>query len=117
MAGAYQLTPLKNACLAHCRSPISFFLHHGGSTIDTPYRAARLGAHHGLFCLGCCWAIMTVLVSLGTMQLTWMIVLAVVIFLEKRARWGEILSTAASAGFVLLGVWLLAAPGGITSIT
>lgn len=117
VAAAYQLTPLKNACLAHCRSPISFFIHHGGSRTDTPYRAARLGAHHGLFCLGCCWAIMAVLVALGTMHLGWMIVFAGVIFLEKVARRGELVGRAAAAGFAVAGVWLLAVPAAITTIT
>lgn len=117
VAALYQLTPLKAACLNHCRSPISFFIHHGGSTIDTPSRAVRLGAHHGLFCLGCCWAIMAVLVALGTMQLAWMAVLAGVILLEKTAPAGEAIAVVAAVGFAAVGVWLLADPTAITTIT
>lgn len=117
VAAAYQLTPLKRTCLTHCRSPISFFLHHGGTTIDTPYRAVRLGGHHGLFCLGCCWAFMAVLVALGTMSLAWMAVLASIILVEKVAPWGERLSVGAAIGFVFVGLWLLADPMSISSIT
>lgn len=117
LAAVYQFTPLKAACLSHCRSPISFFIRHGGSTINTPFRAARLGMHHGLFCLGCCWAIMAVLVAVGTMQLAWMAVLAAVIFLEKVAPRGESLSAVAALGFAVIGVWLLADPTAITTVT
>jgi predicted metal-binding membrane protein len=82
LAGVYQLTPLKNACLRACRSPLSFILTHdfgGGSSA-----AARAGISHGLYCLGCCWALMAVLAVLGLMNLAWMAVFAVVFFLEKR---------------------------------
>lgn len=116
-AGVYQLTPLKSMCLEHCRSPISFFLRHGGTTIDRPIRSLRLGAHHGLFCLGCCWAIMAVLVALGTMNLAWMAALALVIFLEKVAPRGHQIALLAAGAFVVAGGVLLAAPGAITSIT
>ena len=117
IAAVYQLTPLKTACLAHCRSPISFFLHHGGKTISTPYRAARLGGHHGLFCLGCCWAIMVVLVALGTMNLVWMAVFAAVILVEKLAPRGEAVAVGAAVGFAVMGLWLLVDPTSITTIT
>lgn len=117
LAAAYQLTPLKTACLSHCRSPISFFLHHGGTTTSTPLRAARLGGHHGLYCLGCCWAFMAVLVSVGTMELAWMAVLSAVILAEKVAPWGTKVGIAGAVGFAAVGAWLLADPTSITTIT
>lgn len=117
LAATYQVTPLKTACLQRCRSPISFFIRHGGTSISTPYRAARLGGHHGLFCLGCCWAIMVILVALGTMNLAWMGALTVVIFLERVAPRGELLATAVAAGFGFAGIWLLADPSQIATIT
>jgi predicted metal-binding membrane protein len=117
LAAAYQLTPFKTACLKHCRSPISFFIRHGGTSINTPYRAARLGSHHGLFCLGCCWAIMAILVALGTMNLPLMGALTLVIFLEKVAPKGELLASVVATGFGVVGIWLLADPALITTIT
>ncbi len=117
VAALYQLTPLKSTCLKHCRSPISFFIQHAGTTINTPWRAIRLGAHHGAFCLGCCWAIMAILVALGTMNLTWMAVLALVIFVEKVSPRGQQFATIAAAGFAVAGVVLLVAPSTITTIT
>jgi predicted metal-binding membrane protein len=116
-AGIYQFTPLKSVCLAHCRSPISFFIKHSGSTTDTPYRAARLGAGHGAFCLGCCWAIMAVLVTLGTMNLVWMALLAAVIFVEKVTPWGETFAMVAAVGFALVGTALIVDPTNITALT
>jgi len=117
VAAIYQLTPLKSACLKHCRSPISFFIRHAGTTTNTPWRAIRLGAHHGVFCLGCCWAIMAILVALGTMNLAWMAVLSLVIFVEKLSPRGEQFGTVAAAGFAVVGVVLLVAPSSITTIT
>lgn len=117
VAAIYQLTPFKRACLNHCRSPISFFIHHAGTTTDTPWRAIRLGAHHGAFCLGCCWAIMAVLVALGTMNLAWMAVFTFVIFVEKVSRRGEQFAVVAAAGFAAAGAFLLVAPSSITTIT
>lgn len=117
VAAIYQLTPLKSACLTHCRSPISFFIRRAGTTTDTPWRAIRLGANHGGFCLGCCWAIMAVLVALGTMNLAWMLALTLVIFVEKVSPRGEQFAAVVAAGFAVVGVVLLVAPSSITTIT
>ena len=80
VAGAYQFTPLKNACLEKCRSPIDFLSSnnrkgYGGSLL--------MGAHHGLFCLGCCWALMALLFVGGVMNLFWIIGLALYVAIEK----------------------------------
>ncbi|MDX6640680.1 MAG: hypothetical protein QOF12_1691 [Solirubrobacteraceae bacterium] len=105
-AAVWQLTPLKTLCLRHCRSPIGFFLRFGGN-IKRPWGAARMGAAHGGFCLGCCWAIFAVLVVLGTMNLAWMAVLTGLIVLEKNAPRGEAISVAAGAAFAIVGGLLL----------
>src|SRR5256714_3387683 len=70
IAAVWQVTPLKSVCLRHCRSPISFFLRFGRS-VTRPLGALRMGARHGLYCLGCCWALMAVLVAVGTMGVAW----------------------------------------------
>jgi len=83
LAGAYQLTPLKGACLRQCQSPAQFLTRH-----HRPGRrgAYLMGCHHGLFCLGCCWALMLLLFVGGVMNLWWIVVLAIFVALEK-ASW------------------------------
>ena len=92
VAGLYQLTPIKDICLRHCRGPLHFLLHgwHDGSV-----GAVRMGFVHGLYCVGCCWGLMIVLFSLGVMSLVWMAVIAGIIFAEKVLPWGLRLSHAA----------------------
>jgi len=115
-AGVWQLSPLKQLCLRHCRSPMSFFLRYG-RRIEQPTGAARMGATHGLFCVGCCWAMFVLLVAIGTMNVGWMLILTALIVTEKSFRQGERVATVAGAAFVVLGVALLASPGTIESIT
>lgn len=115
VAGLYQLTPLKSVCLRHCRSPMSFFLRHG-KRLDRPARAFTAGAHHGLFCVGCCWMLMAVLIAFGTMQLVWMLILAVLIVLEKIAPFGEQLARLTGAALLVLGVVLLVQPTFVTRL-
>ena len=115
-AAVWQLTPLKSVCLRHCRSPISFFLRFGAD-VARPAGALRMGVMHGLFCLGCCWALMAVLVALGTMNLMWMAALALLILIEKNAPAGERAAQVAAAVFAVAGVVLLARPETLTSLT
>lgn len=115
-AAVWQLTPLKSVCLRHCRSPISFFLRFGAK-VTRPAGALRMGATHGLFCLGCCWALMAVLVALGTMNLVWMVGLALLILLEKNAPAGERIAQVAAVAFVGLGFALLVRPETLTALT
>ncbi len=101
LAGLYQLTPLKNACLSHCRSPLHFVMHgwregRGG--------ALRMGATHGLFCLGCCWGLMAVLFVVGLMNLGWMAALSLLISVEKLAPRGVLIGRIAGGLFVALGL-------------
>jgi len=108
LAGVYQVTPLKNAYLQACRSPLGFIATHdfgGGSSA-----AARAGISHGLACLGCCGALTAVLAVLGLMNLAWMAVFAVVFFLEKTWRYGVTLSRITGAACVILGLAVILRP-------
>ncbi len=116
VAAVWQVTPLKSVCLRHCRTPMSFFLRFGRS-VTRPLGALRMGARHGLYCLGCCWALMAVLVAVGTMNVAWMAGLALLILLEKNAPHGERIAVAAAAVFVTLGVVLVLHPSTLTALT
>ncbi len=113
-AGIYQLTPLKDVCLRHCRSPLHFLLHgwHEGRV-----GAFRMGVEHGAFCVGCCWGLMLALFALGVMSLVWMAVVAAVILVEKLAPQGERLSRVFAVALVALGVWVASAPASVPGLT
>jgi predicted metal-binding membrane protein len=113
-AGLYQLTPIKDVCLRHCRTPLHLLLHgwHEGRL-----GALRMGSEHGLYCIGCCWGLMIVLFSLGVMSLVWMAVVAGVIFAEKVLPWGLRLSRVVAVGFVALGLWIAFMPGSVPGLT
>jgi predicted metal-binding membrane protein len=113
-AGLYQLTPIKDVCLRHCRTPLHFVLHgwRGGRV-----GALRMGAEHGLYCVGCCWGLMIVLFSLGVMSLVWMVVIAGVIFAEKVLPWGLRLTRPLAVVFVALGLWIALSPGSVPGLT
>lgn len=115
-AAVWQVTPLKGICLRHCRSPMSFFMRFGGS-VARPWGALRMGATHGLYCVGCCWALMAVLIAVGTMNLMWMAGLALLILLEKNARHGQRIAVAAAAVFVVLGTVLIVQPSTLPTLT
>ncbi len=107
LAGIYQLTPLKNACLAHCRSPLHLVMH---GWREGRWGAVRMGATHGLFCLGCCWAIMAVLFVVGLMNLGWMLALSLLILAEKVAPRGVAIGRVVGALFLALGVLMALQP-------
>jgi predicted metal-binding membrane protein len=100
-AGLYQLTPLKHVCLDHCRSPFAFVMQHWRSGYGG---ALQMGIVHGLYCLGCCWALFAVLVAAGIMSLAWMLVLTLIIFAEKVLPGGRRTSQIAGIAFLLLGI-------------
>lgn len=102
-AGIYQLTPAKDFCLGHCRSPVAFLLHYG--SVKGPARDFQVGVRHGAFCVGCCWGLMVVLLVVGTMNLGWMAAIAAVVLLEKTWRHGRGLSKV--LGVAILGFALL----------
>jgi predicted metal-binding membrane protein len=99
VAGVYQFTPLKHLCLEKCRSPFSFVAARWRG--DRPRRhAVRIGIDHGVFCLGCCWALMLLMFAFSAGNLAWMLALAVVMGIEKNASWGHRLTQ--PVGIVLL---------------
>lgn len=99
LAGLYQLTPAKDRCLAHCRSPLGFLLRFGN--YRGRLRDVRVGLYHGAYCAGCCWALFAILVAVGVMNLAWMVALAVVVFLEKNWRYGKTLSLAVGVALIV----------------
>jgi predicted metal-binding membrane protein len=112
--GVYQLTPLKARCLRHCRSPLSLLLHYG--SYRGRLRDLRAGLHHGAYCLGCCWALMTLFVVVGVMNVAAMVVLAAVVLAEKLLPHGELVARLAGvAAFVaaIAVVWFPALAAGL----
>jgi predicted metal-binding membrane protein len=108
VAGIYQFTSLKYACLRACRSPLGFIMTHDfGGGLPA---AVRAGASHGLYCLGCCWALMAVLAVIGLMNIAWMAVIAAIFFIEKNVRWGELLPRAIGVGCIAAGLAIVAWP-------
>jgi predicted metal-binding membrane protein len=101
VAGAFQLSPLKQVCLRHCRSPLGFLLGHWRAG----WRGALvMGWAHAGYCLGCCWALMIVLVVVGAMGLPWVLLLACVVAAEKLLPGGEWIARVTGVGLALLGV-------------
>jgi predicted metal-binding membrane protein len=105
-AGAYQLSPLKSACLSQCRSPAQFLSRHWRPGISG---AVRLGVLHGAYCVGCCWLLMALLFVGGVMNLAWIVVLTLVVVVEKLAPGGPWIGRAAGVGLIVWAVLLLLA--------
>ncbi len=107
VCGIYQLSSLKDRCLAHCRSPLGLLLHYGSYRGRS--RDLRVGVHHGAYCLGCCWGLMVILIAVGVMNLVAMIGLAALVLVEKVWRWGPATGRLAGAAVLALAVatiWL-----------
>jgi predicted metal-binding membrane protein len=100
-AAVYQLTPLKAVCLRHCRSPMSFFLARSKS-LHSGRAAVVAGAGHGVYCLGCCWALMLVMFGAGVASLPWMAALTGLMVYEKTAPGGRRAVPIAGIAFLLL---------------
>jgi predicted metal-binding membrane protein len=98
-AGLFQFTRLKYRCLDKCRSPLSFVIQHWQGRQDR-WQAFRLGVDHGLFCVGCCWALMLLMFVAGFGSIGWMMVLAAVMAVEKNVSWGR--RASAPLGFILV---------------
>ena len=113
-AGAYELTPLKRVCLRHCRSPLSFVLHHWRRGTAGGF---VMGLEHGAWCLGCCVGLMLVLVVLGVMSITWMAVVAAIIFAEKVLPGGQRMTIVVAACLIGTGVWIASAPDSVPGLT
>ena len=105
-AGFYQLTPLKRACLRHCRSPLQLLFRGPAGRLG----AVRMGAQHGGYCVGCCTGLMLALFALGVMSLFWMAVVAGVILVEKTLPGGQAFSRLVAITLVTLGIWTAVSP-------
>jgi predicted metal-binding membrane protein len=105
-AGVYQWSPLKDACLAECQSPIGFLMRYGGFRGDLP-GCLHMGFRHGAYCIGCCWALMALLFVGGVMNVLWIAMLALLVLLEKLAPFGRWIARAAGVACVATGAGML----------
>jgi predicted metal-binding membrane protein len=96
LAAVYELTPLKDACLRRCRSPLGALVRRG---------SLRAGVEHGAVCLGCCWALMLALIALGIGSMLWMVALTAVVVVEKIAPFGERAAALVTLGLLGAAVW------------
>jgi len=113
-AAAYQLTPLKDVCLRHCRSPLMFLMEH--------WRTGRIGSlwmgiAHGGWCVGCCWALMAALFALGVMSLGWMAFVAALIAVEKLLPWKVVANRGIAVLLLVLGLTVAFAPASVPGLT
>jgi predicted metal-binding membrane protein len=114
LAAVYQLTPLKDVCLRHCRSPFAFLMDHG-----RPGRigALRTGISHGAYCVGCCWALMASLIALGVMSIGWMVFIAALIAIEKLLPWRAVANRGIAVLLVVLGLGVALVPEDVPGLT
>ena len=108
IAGLYQFSRLKYACLDRCRSPLTFVMEHW-SGADARRDSLRLGVWHGIFCVGCCWSLMVVMLVVGAGSIAWMLGLAAVMAVEKNVSWGRTLARPLGAGLLLCAAAIVAA--------
>jgi len=112
-AGVFQFSPLKQACLRACRSPLGFLLGHWRAGLPG---SLTLGWSHAVYCLGCCWALMLVLVGAGAMGLAWVFLIAAVVAAEKLLPGGEWVARTTGAALLLLGVAVVVRPELVTTL-
>jgi predicted metal-binding membrane protein len=106
LAGLYQFTPLKRLCLHRCRTPLAFLQRHWRDDSENVF---EVGLWHGLYCLGCCWALYGVMLAAAGMSIAWMLTMTLVVFAEKALPHGPRISVAVALGLIALG--LLAGTG------
>ncbi len=104
-AGIYQWTPLKQACLKHCRSPLEFIMHHWRPGTRGAF---RMGLGHGAFCLGCCWSVMALLFVGGVMNLIWVAVITIFVAAEKMLPYGPWAGRVTGCAMIAAGIYLMA---------
>jgi predicted metal-binding membrane protein len=114
VAAIYQLTPLKDVCLRHCRNPMTFVLMHWRSG---RIGALRMGIEHGGWCVGCCWGLMAALFALGVMSIGWMALIAALIALEKLLPWKAGANRSVAAMLVVLGLAVAFVPDQVPGLT
>lgn len=105
VAGVFQWTPLKHACLDRCRTPVGFLM---AEWRPGPGGAMKMGLRHGAYCAGCCWALMALMFVLGVMNLLWMAAIAAFVLLEKVAPMGHRVGRAAGVVLIVWGAWVVA---------
>jgi predicted metal-binding membrane protein len=103
-AGVYQWTPLKQACLKHCRSPLEFIMHHWRPGARG---ALRMGLGHGAFCLGCCWSVMALLFVGGVMNLIWVAIITIFVAVEKIFPQGPWIGRVTGVAMIAAGIYLM----------
>ena len=113
-AAVYEVTPLKQACLSRCRSPVSFVL---SSWRSGRGGALQMGARHGAWCLGCCWGLMVALFALGVMSLAWMAVIGALIAIEKLLPWRRVGVAATTIVLLALAAGVAIAPHSVPGLT
>jgi len=114
VAAVYELTPLKDACLGKCRSPLGLVL---GSWQEGHSGALRMGVRNGAWCVGCCWALMVSFFALGIMSVVWMALVAGLIAIEKTLPWRRIATYGTAAALLALAVLLFAVPEAVPGLT
>jgi len=107
VAALYEVTPLKEACLRRCRSPLGFLV---GAWRDGASGAVEMGARHAAWCLGCCWGLMVALFALGVMSIAWMVLVAALIGLEKTLPWRMVATWGSAAVLLALGAGIAVSP-------
>jgi predicted metal-binding membrane protein len=113
-AAIYQLTPAKDACLRRCRGPVQFLT---GAWRDGPLGALHLGIEHGAWCIGCCWALMAALFALGVMSISWMLIIAALIAIEKLAPWKVSANLVVALAVAGLGLAVALVPSQVPGLT
>ena len=113
VAAVYELTPLKNACLGKCRSPLGFLL---GAWREGRFGAFEMGTRHACWCLGCCWALMAALFALGVMSLTWMALVAALIAIEKILPWRRVATWGTTAVLLALAIAVVSVPHNVPGL-
>ena len=107
VAGLYQVSSLKYACLEGCRSPLAFFAHYWK---EGEFNAIIMGIRHGIVCVGCCWAMMAVMFAVGAMSLAWMALLTLLMFAEKVLPKGRTLAIPIACFLWVMGGWIAVSP-------
>jgi predicted metal-binding membrane protein len=114
VAAIYQLTPLKDVCLRHCRGPLSFLVEHWR---PGEVGAVRMGTRHGLWCIGCCWGLMAALFAVGLMSIPWMALITLFIAGEKLLPWRRVALTVVTISLLALGVGVVLVPEHVPWLT
>ena len=112
LAGLFQFSSLKYRCLDKCRTPLSFVLEHWRGRRQGLH-AFALGARHGAFCVGCCWALMLLMFAVGAGNLGWMLLLGAVMAVEKNMPWGRRIGAPLGAALMAWSAWIVASGAGV----